>query len=262
MRSARAVARRDLPIPGSPEISTICPSPFQARRCRSSRKSSSSSRPMKSVRPALRTASKRLSESDTPSTAHAATGSAIPLTSCRPRSRRRNRSPSSLRVEAATTIVPGSPKSWRRVKVRRLPDYGALAQCTLAAEVADHYQAARDADANRERFPGARLELGNRGNDIQSRPHGSLGIVFVREGIAEIGQYPVPPELGEEAVIASRNTGAGGVIGIDHGTHVLRIESSRQGSRAHQIADHHCEMAALGSVFGEPVDRRKRVGKR
>src|SRR5262249_33097876 len=67
-------------------------------------------------------------------------------------------------------------------KVRRLPDHGALAQCTLAAEVADHYQAARDADANRERFPGARLELGNGGNDIQSRPHGSLGIVFVRAG--------------------------------------------------------------------------------
>src|SRR6266481_4530896 len=37
-----------------------------------------------------------------------ATGSAIPLTSCRPRSRRWNRSPSSRRVEAATTTVPGS----------------------------------------------------------------------------------------------------------------------------------------------------------
>jgi len=31
MRSARAAATRDLPIPGSPEISTICPSTFQAR---------------------------------------------------------------------------------------------------------------------------------------------------------------------------------------------------------------------------------------
>src|SRR5262249_52737575 len=41
----------------------------------------------------------------------AATGSAIPLTSCLPRSRRRNRSPSSRRVEAATTIVPGSAKA-------------------------------------------------------------------------------------------------------------------------------------------------------
>jgi len=42
-------------------------------------------------------------------------------------------------------------------KVRRLPDHGALAQCTLAAEVADHHHAARDADADRERFRGARL---------------------------------------------------------------------------------------------------------
>src|SRR5262245_8722305 len=106
-----AAARRDLPIPGSPEISTICPSPFQARRWRSSRKSSSPSRPIRSVRPAARTASKRFSEADRPSTAHAATGSAIPLTSCRPRSRRRNRSPSSRRVEAATTTVPGSAKA-------------------------------------------------------------------------------------------------------------------------------------------------------
>src|SRR5262249_54428905 len=84
---------------------------LQARRWRSSRKLISPSRPMRSVRPAARTASKRLSEADTPSTAHAATGSAIPLTSCLPRSRRRNRSPSSRRVEAATTIVPGSAKA-------------------------------------------------------------------------------------------------------------------------------------------------------
>ena len=60
-----------------------------------------------------------------------------------------------------------------------------------------------------------------------ARPHGSLGIVFVRAGIAEIGQYPVAAEIGEEAVIGQHDTGAGGVIGIDHGAHVLRIESGR-----------------------------------
>jgi hypothetical protein len=95
------------------------------------------------------------------------------------------------------------------------------------AEVADHHYASRDADAHRERFRGARLESGNSGNDIKPRPHCSLGIVFVRAGIAEIGQYPVAPELGEEAVIGSRDTGAGGVIAIDHGAHVFRIELDR-----------------------------------
>ena len=86
-------------------------------------------------------------------------------------------------------------------KVRRLPHDSVLPQRTVAAEVADHHHPGRDANANRERFRGARLESGNRGDDIERRPHGSLGIVFVREGIAEVGQYPVAPELGEEAVI-------------------------------------------------------------
>ncbi len=66
-----------------------------------------------------------------------------------------------------------------------------------------------------------------RSNDIEPRPHGSLSIVFVRDWITKISQYPVAPKLGEEAVIVSRDTGTGGVIGIDHGAHVLRIESRR-----------------------------------
>src|SRR5262245_18228571 len=112
-------------------------------------------------------------------------------------------------------------------KVRRVPGHSTLARRTLAAEIAVHYQAARDADTNRDRFPGARLALGNGSNDIEPRPHGSLAIGLVREGMSEIRRYPVAPELGEEAVIGSRDTGAGGVIGIDHGAHVLRIEPDR-----------------------------------
>src|SRR5262249_20228708 len=89
---------------------------------------------------------------------------------------------------------PG-PSLKARCKVRRLPTHGALAQCPLAAQVADHYQPARHADANRERLSSARLEPRNGGDDIEPRPHGSLGIVFVRDWIAEISQYPVAPEL-------------------------------------------------------------------
>jgi hypothetical protein len=57
-----------------------------------------------------------------------------------------------------------------------------LAQRTLAAKIADHHDASRDANANRERFPGARLEPRNGGNDIEPRPHGSLGIVSCAMG--------------------------------------------------------------------------------
>ena len=94
------------------------------------------------------------------------------------------------------------------------------------------------------------FEPGNGGNDIERRAHGSLGIVLVRTGIAEIGQYPVAPEIGKEAVKGERDTGAGGLKGIDHGAHVLWIESGRQSSRAHQIADHHGQVTALGSHGG------------
>src|SRR5262249_19575728 len=113
-------------------------------------------------------------------------------------------------------------------QVWRIAAHGGLAQRTLAAEVADHHQARRDADANGEWLRGARLEPRNSGDHIERRPHGSLGIIFVRERIAEIGQYPVAPELGEEAVIGSRYTSASGVIGVDDGAHVLWIESPRQ----------------------------------
>src|SRR6476620_7118224 len=86
-------------------------------------------------------------------------------------------------------------------KVRRLPDHSVLPQRILAAKVADHHHPSRDANANRERFRGARLKSANSGNDIEPRPHGSLRIVFVRDWKTEISQYPVAPKLGKEAVI-------------------------------------------------------------
>ncbi len=130
-------------------------------------------------------------------------------------------------------------------KIRRVADHSVFPQRALAAEIADHHQAGRDSDADCKRFCGARLQPRNRGNDIQSRPHGSLGIVFVRARIAEIGQYPVASKIPDEAVIGQHDTGACGVIGIHHRVHVLRIESGRQRSGAHQIADHHREVTAF-----------------
>src|SRR5262249_17270742 len=67
------------------------------------------------------------------------------------------------------------------------------------------------------------------------------------------------PELGKEAVIVSRDTGAGGMIGIDHDAHVLWIEAGRQRSRAHQVADHHREMTALGLVTRQRIGSRRKM---
>ena len=148
-----------------------------------------------SARPAGRTALKRLPEADRPSTAHAPTGSPIPLSSCRP-----SRADGKITEQPARGL--GDDDRIRldqgleaSCKVRRVPDHRVLPHAFLAAEVADHHQAGGDSNADRERLSGARLEPSDSGNDIEPRPHGSLGIVLVRAGIAEIGEYSVPPEI-------------------------------------------------------------------
>ncbi len=116
MQSSRRVlaTRRDLPIPASPEINTTWPWPSHASRWRDSANAISVLRPTKPIERAVRTASKRFSDAAPPSTAQTAIGSLIPLTSRRPRLRKVNRSPSSARVEAATTTAPGSARLWSR----------------------------------------------------------------------------------------------------------------------------------------------------
>jgi hypothetical protein len=74
-----------------------------------------------------------------------------------------------------------------------------LPQGTLA-KTADHHQAGGYANADRERFFRRRLQPCNSGSDIEGHANGSLGIVLVRTGITEIGQYSVAPEIGKETV--------------------------------------------------------------
>ena len=104
---------------------------------------------------------------------------------------------------------------------------GMLSQRALAAEVADHNQTGGYANADRERLFRSRLHPRDGSNDVERRAHGTLGIVLVRTRITEIGQYPVAPEIREEAIIGQRDTGAGGLKGIDDCTHVFRVELGR-----------------------------------
>jgi hypothetical protein len=226
MRSARAAARRDFPIPGSPEISTIWPSPSPGDAL------------------AFQQEIDLVLAADEIGQIHPADRFEATL-----RSRDAFDRPRRDRLGNALDLMPAKVAQAEKIaeqptrgggdhnrsrlgqglkagsKVRRVPDQSMLPQRTLAAGVADHHQAGRDANADCKRFRGARLEPCNGGNDIEPGPHGALRIVFVRAGIAEIGQNPVAPELGEKTVIGSRDPGAGSVIGVDHGAHVLRIES-------------------------------------
>src|ERR1043166_6535254 len=175
---------RDLPIPASPEISTIWPWPCHAVCWRESTNSISALRPTKPIERAVRTASKRLSDAAPLSTAQTAMGSEMPLTSRQPRLRKMNRSPSSSRVEAATTTAPG-PARPPRLDVRHTSDHSPLLCRSSADEVADHHQPGRDRDPHLDPFR-ARFERPYSGDDVEPRPYCALRVVLMCAGVAKI----------------------------------------------------------------------------
>jgi hypothetical protein len=108
-----AAARRDLPIPASPEIRTARPSPAFACCQRRSSRSSSSSRPTNDVA-SERRASKRLKTPLSPETRQTCCGSAKPARDCGPRSSTSNKAPICRRVLSAMTSVPGCASTCSR----------------------------------------------------------------------------------------------------------------------------------------------------
>ena len=114
---------RDLPMPGSPEISTTSPSPALARAQRRNSRSISSPRPTSGVNTDPRNASNRLATTLARNTCEAGTRSARPLTSMAPRSRYSKRSPTSRRVPAAMTTAVGLGQGLQPGgEIRRLAD--------------------------------------------------------------------------------------------------------------------------------------------
>jgi hypothetical protein len=105
--STMVCASRDLPMPGSPETSTIWPLPALACSHRRASSAISSSRPTIGV-VAMRSASKRLSTMLGRSATKARMVPSMPLSSCGPRSSSSKRLPSSFRVLSAMTTMFGS----------------------------------------------------------------------------------------------------------------------------------------------------------
>ena len=68
----------------------------------------------------------------------------------------------------------------------------------------------------------------------------------MRRRIAEVDQQPIAQILRNVALKAVNHGGAGLLIGAHHFPELFRIELRGEGSRAHQITEHHGELAALG----------------
>ena len=82
--------------------------------------------------------------------------------------------------------------------------------------------------------------------DPQPGPHRPLGVIFVRQGVAEVDQEPIAEVLGDMPLEAGDHLGADLLIGTDHLTEVFGIKLPGQHRGVHQVTKQHGELAALG----------------
>ena len=85
-------------------------------------------------------------------------------------------------------------------------------------------------------------------NDLQGRPDGALGVFFVRGGPAEIRQDAITHVAGDKPVVARDHIAAEGSISVQQAAQLFRVEFLTQRRGAHQIAEHHGELAAFALV--------------
>ena len=80
----------------------------------------------------------------------------------------------------------------------------------------------------------------------QPGPHGPLGVIFVRLGIAKVDQQAIAEVLGDMPLKALDHLGAGVLVGPHHLPQLFRVELAGERGRVHQVTEQHGELAAFG----------------
>ena len=76
-------------------------------------------------------------------------------------------------------------------------------------------------------------------NDLQGRPHGTLGVLFVRGGPTEIREDAITHVAGDKPVVARDHIPAEGSIRVQQAPQLFGVELFTQRRRTHQVAEHH-----------------------
>jgi len=132
-------------------------------------------------------------------------------------------------------------------EVRRFTDDRLFLRRSFANQIADNHQPGGNPNARLEP-DGFDIEATDSVDRAEPRSHRPLGIVLMRSRVAEINQHPVAHEFSDKAIVLADTLIHGSVIGADHLSQVFRIEPRGQRRRAHKIAEHHRELAALSPI--------------
>ncbi len=152
-----------------------------------------------------------------------------------------------------------------RRQVRRLADDRGFRRRSFADLVADDHRSGGDADPHRELDPGRPadrgIQLRHRIDDIETRPHRSLGLVLMGARVAEIDQDAVAHVLGDKAVVAPDRGTAPALKRRDDIAQIFGVHPGRECGRSDQVAKHHGQLAALGLRCRGDRGRRDRRGR-
>ena len=114
-----------------------------------------------------------------------------------------------------TTLSGFGDRLQARREVRRLADDAALLRLPRPEKIADDDHPGGDPDPHLQRRAGGGFELRRGFDDGEPGLHGSLGVMLVGLGIAEIGEHAVAHVFGDEAAVALDQRRAAAMIGAD-----------------------------------------------
>ena len=158
--------------------------------------------------------------------------------------------PRSCKVAALITSVLGAASPCRRAARLGVSPRASCSCRRAAPHVAHHHQPGMDPQAHGQLHPlllrQAGIELAQGLDHPQPGPHRPLGVIFVRQGIAEVDQQAIAEILGDMPLKAGDHLGAGVLIGPHHLAQVFRVELAGERGRVHQVTEQHGELAAFG----------------
>ena len=140
-------------------------------------------------------------------------------------------------------------------KVRGLADDAPLLSLARSDQIADHDQSGGNAHAGLQGSAG--LQPAHRCDQLQPRPHRPLGVVLMGLRIAEIHEHAVAHVLRHEPAEALHSLGDALLIGGNDFAQVFRVHARRECCRTDKVGEHHCDLAALGGVFGLWLGQRR-----
>src|SRR5262249_43751963 len=133
-----------------------------------------------------------------------------------------------------------------RREIWRLANDATLLRLPPADEITDDDQPGRNSDTGLQ--GSARLELGHRFDQFEPRPYGSLGVVLMGPGIAEIHEGTVPHVSRHETIEAVRGASNVCLIGRNDLAQVLRVHAPGESRRPDEVREHHRDLPAFGGV--------------